>query len=51
MVYLRAEHVFILKYYFASISFTAVREAFRNAYPDMEILNITRIQTGDKTSR
>jgi hypothetical protein len=31
--------VFILEHYFASESFTAVREAFHNAYPDREVQN------------
>jgi hypothetical protein len=39
MVYSRAERVFILEHYFASKSFAAVREAFRNAYPDKEVPN------------
>jgi hypothetical protein len=35
--------VFILEHYFASKSFTAVREAFSNAYPDNEVPNKTTI--------
>jgi hypothetical protein len=41
MVYLRAEHVFILEHYFASKLSAAVREAFSNAYPDKEVPNKT----------
>jgi hypothetical protein len=37
MVYSRAERVFILEHYFASKSFAAVREEFRNAYRDKEV--------------
>jgi hypothetical protein len=39
MVYSRAERVFILEHYFASKSFSAVRETFSNAYPDKEVPN------------
>jgi hypothetical protein len=39
MVYSRAEHVFILKHYFASKSFAAVHEALINAYPGKVIPN------------
>jgi hypothetical protein len=41
MVYSRAERVFILEHSFVSKSFAAVREAFRNAYPDKEVPNKT----------
>jgi hypothetical protein len=41
MVY--SECVFILKNYFASKSFAAVREAFSNANPDKELWNKTTI--------
>jgi hypothetical protein len=41
MVYSRAERVLILEHYFASQSFSAVREAFSNAYPDKEVPNKT----------
>jgi hypothetical protein len=44
MVYSRAEHVFILEHYFASKSFTAVREAFSYAYPYKEVPNKTTVQ-------
>jgi hypothetical protein len=43
MIYLRTERVFILEHYFASKSFTSVREAFRNAYPDKEVSNKTTV--------
>jgi hypothetical protein len=43
MVYSRAERVYILKHYFVSKSFIAVREAFSNAYPDKEVPNKTTI--------
>jgi hypothetical protein len=43
MVYSRAECVFILKNYFASKSFLAVREAFSNAHPDNEVPNKTTV--------
>jgi hypothetical protein len=39
----RAESVFILEYYFTSLSFDAVREAFSNAYPDNEVPNKTTV--------
>jgi hypothetical protein len=41
MVYSRA--VFILENYFATKSFSALPEAFSNAFPDKEILNKTTI--------
>jgi hypothetical protein len=41
MVYSRAERVFILEYYFASKSFSAVREAFSSVYPHKEVPNKT----------
>jgi hypothetical protein len=43
MVYSRTERVFVLEHYFASKSFIAVHEAFRNAYPDEEVPNKTTI--------
>jgi hypothetical protein len=43
MMYSRAERVFILEHYFASKSFSAVREAFSNAYPDKEVPNKTTV--------
>jgi hypothetical protein len=39
MVCSQAELVFIVKHYFASESFAAVREAFSNVYPDKEVQN------------
>jgi hypothetical protein len=42
-VYSLAERVFILEHYFASKSFSAVREAFSAAYPDKEVPNKTTI--------
>jgi hypothetical protein len=43
MMYSRAECVFILEDYFAMKSFTAVRKALSNAYPDKKVPNkITR---------
>jgi hypothetical protein len=36
MMYSRAKRVFILKHYFTSKSFAAVRETFSNAYPDKQ---------------
>jgi hypothetical protein len=50
MMYSRAERVFILEHYFASKSFAAVREAFRNAYSDKEVPNKTNTPTGNKIS-
>jgi hypothetical protein len=38
-VYSRAERVFIAENYFAWKLSDAVREAFRNAHPDREVLN------------
>jgi hypothetical protein len=40
-VYSQAEHVFILKHYFSTKSYAAVREVFSNAYPDKEVPNET----------
>jgi hypothetical protein len=48
MVYSRSDHVFILEHYFASKSFTAVSEAFSNAYPDKEVPNKTIIRVVTK---
>jgi hypothetical protein len=39
----QAQLVFILKHYFTSKLSAAVREAFSNAYPDKEVLNMTTI--------
>jgi hypothetical protein len=39
MMYSQAEHVFILKHYFASKLCAAVREAFCTMCPDKEVLN------------
>jgi hypothetical protein len=41
MVCAGAESVLILEYYFASKSFTAIREVFSNAYPDNEVQSKT----------
>jgi hypothetical protein len=41
MGYSRAERVFILEHHFARKSFAALREAFRNSYPDKEVPNKT----------
>jgi hypothetical protein len=43
MVYSRAEHVFIQEHYITSELFTAVRDAFRNAYNDNRVPNKTTI--------
>jgi hypothetical protein len=43
MVYSRAERVFIFEHYFASESSATVREAFSNAYPDIELPNKTTV--------
>jgi hypothetical protein len=44
VMYSQAERVFIFEHYFASKSFTAVREAFSNAYSDKEVPNKTMNQ-------
>jgi hypothetical protein len=41
MVYLRVERVFILEHYFPSKTFTDIREAVSNAYPEKEVPNET----------
>jgi hypothetical protein len=41
--------VFILAHYFATKSFAAVHEAFSNAFPDEEVLNMITV-TGNKIS-
>jgi hypothetical protein len=43
MVYWQAERVFILEHHFASESAAALREAFSNAHPDLEVSNKTPI--------
>jgi hypothetical protein len=42
-MYFLAERVFILDHYFESKLFAAVREAFSNAYPDMEVPSKTTV--------
>jgi hypothetical protein len=43
MVLSQTKCMFILKHYFASTLFTAVCEAFSNAYLDMEVPNTAMI--------
>jgi hypothetical protein len=44
MVYSRAGCVFIIEHYFASKSFSSVRDAFSNAYSDKEELKLNTEQ-------
>jgi hypothetical protein len=43
MLFSRVEHVLILKHYFGSESFVAVRKAIGNAYPVKEVQSETII--------
>jgi hypothetical protein len=43
MVYSRAERMFIFEHYCAPKSFSVLREAFNNVYPDKEVPNKTTI--------